>query len=78
LPKGRAPLRAFLVWPDNRLYVSGRHARHRRVEKPMRAVWYERTGPADAVLTVGEQPTPQAGPGQVRVRLGASGVNPAD
>jgi NADPH2:quinone reductase len=44
----------------------------------MRAVWYERTGPADAVLAVGEQPTPQAGPGEVRVRLAASGVNPAD
>src|ERR1700737_3563153 len=41
----------------------------------MKAVWYERTG---AVLTVGEMPTPQAGPGEVRVRLEASGVNPAD
>lgn len=44
----------------------------------MRAVWYERTGPADEVLSVGEKPTPEAGPGEVRVKLMASGVNPAD
>jgi NADPH2:quinone reductase len=44
----------------------------------MRAVWYERTGPADEVLVQGEQPTPEPGPGEVRVRLMASGVNPAD
>ena len=44
----------------------------------MRAVWYERTGPAAEVLTFGEMATPVAGPGEVRVRLEASGVNPAD
>lgn len=44
----------------------------------MRAVWYERTGPANEVLTLGEQTTPEPGPKQVRVRLAASGVNPAD
>ncbi|MFM9939194.1 MAG: NADPH:quinone reductase [Hyphomicrobiaceae bacterium] len=44
----------------------------------MRAVWYKRTGPADEVLVVGEKPTPQAGPGEVRIKLMASGVNPAD
>lgn len=44
----------------------------------MRAVWYERCGPAAEVLSYGEQPTPSAGPGEVRVRLKASGVNPAD
>ena len=45
----------------------------------MKAVWYERTGAAAPdVLTVGEAPTPEAGPGEVRVRLEASGVNPAD
>ncbi len=44
----------------------------------MKAVWYERTGPAREVLVVGEMPTPQAGPGEVRVRLHASGVNPSD
>lgn len=44
----------------------------------MKAVWYERCGPATDVLTFGERPTPVAGPGEVRVRLEASGVNPAD
>jgi NADPH2:quinone reductase len=44
----------------------------------MKAVWYERTGAAPDVLSFGEVPTPTAGPGEVRVRLEASGVNPAD
>ncbi len=44
----------------------------------MKAVWYERTGAAPGVLTFGDMPTPLAGPGEVRVRLEASGVNPAD
>ena len=44
----------------------------------MKAVWYERTGAAPDVLSFGDIPTPTAGPGEVRVRLEASGVNPAD
>ena len=44
----------------------------------MRAVWYERTGPAREVLQHGERPRPEPAPGEVRVRLEASGVNPAD
>ncbi len=44
----------------------------------MKAVWYERTGAAAQVLSVGEMPAPRAGPGEVRVRLHASGVNPSD
>ena len=44
----------------------------------MRAVWYDRQGPADEVLVCGELPTPEAGHGEVRVRLEASGVNPSD
>jgi NADPH2:quinone reductase len=44
----------------------------------MKAVWYERTGAAPDVLSFGEMPAPVAGPGEVRVRLEASGVNPAD
>src|SRR6478752_7734749 len=44
----------------------------------MKAVWYERTGAAPDVLTFGDMPTPVAGSGEVRVRLEASGVNPAD
>ena len=44
----------------------------------MKAVWYERQGAAADVLVYGEMPTPVAGPGEVRIRLEASGVNPAD
>jgi NADPH2:quinone reductase len=44
----------------------------------MRAVWYDTLGEARQVLQVGELPTPAPGPGEVLVRLKASGVNPAD
>lgn len=44
----------------------------------MRAAWYERTGPAHQVFTIGEIPTPAPGPGQVRVRIVYSGINPHD
>ncbi|MBO6784660.1 MAG: NADPH:quinone reductase [Alphaproteobacteria bacterium] len=44
----------------------------------MRAAFYEKLGKADEVLQVGEQPTPEPGPGEVRVKLEVSGVNPSD
>ncbi len=44
----------------------------------MRAAWYEKQGPAAEVIQVGELPTPEAGPGEVRVKLAYSGVNPSD
>ncbi|QHE78028.1 NADPH:quinone reductase [Hydrogenophaga sp. PBL-H3] len=44
----------------------------------MKAAWYRRNGSARDVLEVGELPTPQPGPGEVRVRLHTSGVNPSD
>lgn len=44
----------------------------------MRAARYERTGPAREVLRVEEVDTPEPGPGEVRVRISASGVNPTD
>ena len=44
----------------------------------MQAVWYSRNGEAAEVLTLGDLPTPEAGPGEVRVRLHTSGVNPSD
>jgi NADPH2:quinone reductase len=43
----------------------------------MRAVWYERNGAAD-VLHIGEMPDPAPGPGEVRVRMVTSGINPSD
>jgi NADPH:quinone reductase len=44
----------------------------------VRAVWYDRQGPASEVLQVGELPAPEAGPGEVRVRVTRSGINPGD
>ncbi len=44
----------------------------------MRAAYYESNGSAREVLRVGEIATPQAGPGEVRIKLATSGVNPSD
>lgn len=44
----------------------------------MRAAYYERQGKASEVLRLGEFPDPQPAPGEVRVRIHASGVNPSD
>ena len=44
----------------------------------MLAAWYERQGPASEVLRVGEMASPAPGPGEVRVRVNLSGVNPGD
>ena len=44
----------------------------------MRAAWYEKQGPAREVLVVGEMPDPHPGPGEVRIRITASGINPGD
>jgi NADPH2:quinone reductase len=44
----------------------------------MRAAYYEKNGSAKDVLHVGEVETPSPGPGEVRIRLKTSGVNPSD
>jgi NADPH2:quinone reductase len=44
----------------------------------MEAAWYERQGPARDVLVVGTMPDPRPGPGEVRIRISASGINPGD
>jgi NADPH2:quinone reductase len=44
----------------------------------MRAAFYTEQGAAHDVLRVGDQPAAEPGPGEVRVRLRASGVNPSD
>ncbi len=44
----------------------------------MHAAFYNKLGSAAEVLRVGEQPTPEPGPGEVRVKLQSSGVNPSD
>jgi NADPH2:quinone reductase len=44
----------------------------------MKAAWYEKQGPARDVLVVGEMPDPIPAAGEVRIRIGASGINPGD
>ncbi|MCW5748540.1 MAG: NADPH:quinone reductase [Alphaproteobacteria bacterium] len=44
----------------------------------MKAAWYERNGPADEVIQIGDLPDPVLGPGEVLVRVRASAVNPSD
>lgn len=44
----------------------------------MRAATYTELGPAADVLTIGEIETPEPGPGEIRVKLHTSGVNPSD
>jgi NADPH2:quinone reductase len=44
----------------------------------MIAAWYDRQGPAAKVLQVGDLPAPEPGPGEVRVRVTLSGINPGD
>lgn len=44
----------------------------------MRAVFYERNGAAREVLQLAELSDPHPGPGEVRVRIQWSGVNPSD
>jgi NADPH2:quinone reductase len=44
----------------------------------MRAAFYTQQGDAREVLQTGEVPTPEPGPGDVRVRMRTSGVNPSD
>ena len=43
----------------------------------MKAVWYRCNGSAD-ILEYGDMPDPEPGPGEVRVRVISSGVNPSD
>ena len=44
----------------------------------MKAVWFEKKGPAHDVLIVGDLPDPEPAAGEVRVRIHVSGVNPTD
>jgi NADPH:quinone reductase len=44
----------------------------------MRATWYDRQGAPEDVLQIGTLPRPEPGPGEVLVRVHASGVNPSD
>jgi NADPH:quinone reductase len=44
----------------------------------MKAAWYEKQGPAQNVLIIGEMDDLQPADGEVRIHVAASGVNPGD
>ena len=44
----------------------------------MKAAWYENNGEARDVMVVGDMPCPDVGPGEVKVKIHVSGVNPSD
>ena len=44
----------------------------------MQAAYYRRYGAAREVFELGELPDPEPGPGEVRVKIRYSGVNPSD
>ena len=44
----------------------------------MRAAWYEEQGPPNESLVVGDMPEPIPAPGELRIRIAVSGVNPGD
>jgi len=44
----------------------------------MRAAYYDKNGPAADVMQLGDVETPKPGPGEVRVKLAFSGLNPSD
>jgi NADPH2:quinone reductase len=44
----------------------------------MRAVVYDRRGPAREVLRLVDRPMPEPGPGEVRIKVGVSALNPSD
>lgn len=44
----------------------------------MRAAWYEHKGSPAESLVVGEMPDPVPGPGELRIALSVSGLNPGD
>jgi NADPH:quinone reductase-like Zn-dependent oxidoreductase len=44
----------------------------------MKAVLFDQFGPPEEVLHLGDRPVPEPGPGEVRVRMLASPVNPSD
>jgi NADPH:quinone reductase len=63
-----------MFWFDSILGFSTFH----RKGVAMQAAFYEQTGPAADVFSVGDIPAPVPGRGEVRVKVAWSGVNPSD
>src|SRR3990172_4669453 len=47
-------------------------------EERMNAAWYEEQGDPAKVFKIGELPDQMPGPGEVKIKVRASGVNPTD
>lgn len=63
------------IAPDARIaHITGNFM----LENPMRAVTYSAFGSAADVLQLRDMPCPAPGPGELRVKLSRSGVNPSD
>jgi hypothetical protein len=62
--------------PHTHVQPPGR--RSATVRFSMRAAWYEQQGPAREVLKISEMADPTPGPGELRIRTVASGINPGD
>jgi NADPH2:quinone reductase len=69
---------AGLAPGDDSANLGFRSAFGHEKDAKMRAAYYEQNGPAKTVLKLGEIETPRPGPGEVRVKLATSGVNPSD
>jgi Zn-dependent alcohol dehydrogenase len=75
LPHCRAALESGTRQPHTSAGASPRAAAR---EVHLRAAWYDEQGSARDVLRVGELPDPTPAPGEVRIRIAASGINPGD
>ena len=69
-----------LVWarPTTAAYFGSRPGRGRPYARGMRAARYLTGGPDAGVLEIVDRDVPEPGPGEVRVRVSVSGVNPTD
>src|SRR5947209_13416626 len=65
-------------WPPRRASWRFDRAVWRTLRSLMKAVLFDRFGEPAEVLAVRDVPLPEVGPGQVRVRMLASPVNPSD
>src|SRR5262245_36597639 len=83
VPKSIVSFAAWFVrrWASaggNLAWLSGRSSGLPSYHASMKAIVFERFGDPAEVLQVKELPTPEPGPGQVRVRILASPINPSD
>ena len=69
-----------IAWRQKRsgLAKPGLRTPNARAGRQMKAAWYEEQGEPAKVFKIGELPDGSPGPGEVRVKVHASGANPTD